>query len=67
MQDEAEPYMEYMKHIKESGSSTAIAVKLADLRRNLHQARVDASEMVRVQSGDCFARKPRIGRLWSFA
>lgn len=42
--DEAVPYMEYVKRIKESGNATAIAVKLADLHHNSDQTRMDAAD-----------------------
>jgi (p)ppGpp synthase/HD superfamily hydrolase len=32
--DESVPYMDYVRQIKDSGNSTAIKVKLADLRHN---------------------------------
>jgi len=37
--DEAVPYMDYVRNIRDSGNRVAIAVKLADLRHNSDPAR----------------------------
>jgi len=37
--DDAVPYMDYVRNIKDSGNRVAIAVKLADLRHNSDPAR----------------------------
>jgi len=37
--DEAVPYMDYVRNIRDSGNRTAVAVKLADLRHNSDPAR----------------------------
>jgi len=39
--DDAEPYMDYIQRIKDSGNAVAIAVKLADLRHNSDGSRLD--------------------------
>ncbi|HWP80821.1 MAG TPA: HD domain-containing protein [Candidatus Acidoferrum sp.] len=38
--DERVSYMDYVRHIKDSGNKTAIAVKLADLRHNADACRL---------------------------
>jgi len=38
--DEAVPYMDYVRNIRDSGNPVAIAVKLADLRHNSDPARM---------------------------
>lgn len=37
--DKSEPYLDYVRHIAESGNKIAIVVKLNDLRHNLERGR----------------------------
>lgn len=38
---EGEPYMDYITRIKESGNTTALKVKIADMRHNMDITRLD--------------------------
>lgn len=42
--DEAVPYLDYVRAIKQSGNMTAISVKLADLRHNSDLSRLDSAD-----------------------
>ena len=48
--DSATPYMEYIRQIKDSGNATAITVKLADLRHNSDETRLDGKPDERMSS-----------------
>ena len=38
---EGEPYMDYIRRIKESGNAIALKVKIADMRHNMDTSRID--------------------------
>jgi (p)ppGpp synthase/HD superfamily hydrolase len=50
--DEAVPYMDYVRNIRDSGNRAALAVKLADLRHNSDRSRMGEAGLKTVERRD---------------